>query len=100
MKRTIKQLICAAAIIGLAPFASADAAAGKAKSALCMACHGPSGISNNEIWPNLAGQKRQYLINQITAFRDGTRVDPMMAPMVKALSDQDIIDLADYYSEL
>ncbi|MFT5210565.1 MAG: cytochrome c553 [Flavobacterium sp.] len=78
----------------------ADAAAGKAKSGICMACHGVSGISNNDMWPNLAGQKRGYLVKQIKAFRDGGRVDIMMAPMVKALSDEDIENLAAYYSEL
>ncbi len=50
------------------------------------------------LWPNLAGQKEQYLIKQIKAFRDGTRQDPMMAPMVAALSDTDIENLAAYYS--
>ena len=75
-----------------------DVAAGKAKSALCASCHGPTGISMSPIWPNLAGQKEQYLIKQITAFRDGTRQDPMMAPMVAALSDTDIENLAAYYA--
>ena len=75
-----------------------DVAAGKAKSALCASCHGPTGISMSPIWPNLAGQKEQYLIKQITAFRDGTRTDPMMAPMVAALSDTDIENLAAYFA--
>lgn len=75
-----------------------DIEAGKAKSALCASCHGPTGISMSPIWPNLAGQKEQYLIKQITAFRDGTRQDPMMAPMVAALSDTDIENLAAYYA--
>ena len=75
-----------------------DAAAGKAKSAMCASCHGPAGISLSPLWPNLAGQKEQYLIKQIKAFRDGSRQDPMMAPMVAALSDTDIENLAAYYS--
>ena len=75
-----------------------DVAAGKAKSALCASCHGPTGISMSPVWPNLAGQKEQYLVKQIKAFRDGIRQDPMMAPMVAALSDTDIENLAAYYS--
>jgi len=75
-----------------------DAAAGKAKSAICASCHGASGVSNNPMWPNLAGQQEQYLAKQIKAFRDGTRKDPMMAPMVAALSDDDIANLAAYFS--
>ncbi len=77
---------------------AADAAAGKAKSAICASCHGPTGNSSNPLWPNLAGQKEQYLAKQIKAFRDGTRKDPMMAPMVAALSDDDIANLAAYYA--
>ncbi len=81
-------------------WAAGDPEAGKTKSAVCVACHGPVGVSPNELWPNLAGQKEAYLIKQITAFRDGTRTDPMMAPMAKPLSDQDIADLAAYFSSL
>ena len=75
-----------------------DAAAGKAKSVVCSACHGATGISVNPMWPNLAGQQEQYLVKQIKAFRDGTRKDPTMAPMVAALSDEDIANLAAYYA--
>lgn len=77
-----------------------DVAAGKAKAAMCASCHGANGISMSPLWPNLAGQKDQYLIKQIKAFRDGTRQDPMMAPMVAALSDEDIENLAAFYSSL
>ena len=77
---------------------AADIEAGKAKSATCVACHGAGGHSVNPIWPNLAGQKEQYLAKQIKAFRDGTRKDPLMAPMVAALSDDDIANLAAYFA--
>lgn len=77
-----------------------DAAAGKSKAASCAGCHGPAGISNNPMWPNLAGQKEAYLVKQLKSFRDGTRADPMMGPMAKPLSDTDIENLAAYYSTL
>lgn len=80
--------------------AAGDAAAGKAKAAVCAGCHGANGISPNPLWPNLAGQKDAYLIKQMKAFRDGTRSDPMMTPMAKPLSDADIENLAAYYSGL
>ena len=91
------------ALITALLFASAsamagDVAAGKAKSAICAACHGPTGKSMNPMWPNLAGQKEMYLAKQIKAFRDGIRQDPLMAPMVAALSDDDIANLAAYFS--
>lgn len=77
-----------------------DAEAGKAKSATCAGCHGPAGISSNTMWPNLAGQKEGYLVKQMKAFRDGTRNDPLMAPMAKPLSDSDIENIAAYFSSL
>jgi len=77
-----------------------DAAAGKAKSATCAGCHGTAGISNNPLWPNLAGQQPGYLVKQLKAFRDGSRTDPMMGPMAKPLSDEDIANLAAWYSSL
>ena len=77
-----------------------DARAGEDKAKVCAACHGVKGISATDIWPNLAGQKEGYLVKQITAFRDGDRTDPSMAPMVAPLSDQDIADIAAFYSRL
>ena len=77
-----------------------DAVAGKAKAVTCEACHGAAGISNNDQWPNLAGQKKGYLVAQLNAFRAGKRIDQMMQPMTKALTDKEIDDLATYYSGL
>jgi cytochrome c553 len=77
-----------------------DAAAGKSKAASCGACHGMNGVSTNDIWPNLAGQKAGYLMAQLKAFRDGQRKNPMMSPMAAPLSDTDIDNLAAYYSSL
>lgn len=77
-----------------------DSAPDHDKVATCMPCHGVDGISPNDAWPNLAGQKRGYLIRQLEAYQDGSRVDPMMSPMVRGLSRQDIRDIATYYSRL
>ena len=61
-------LICFAAIMLIAaPAMAADAAAGKAKSATCTACHGAEGVSVNPMWPNLAGQKDMYMVKQMKA---------------------------------
>ena len=79
---------------------AADAEAGKAKSVTCAACHGGEGISPTGIWPNLAGQKEQYLLAQLKAFKDGTRVNAQMAPMMASLSDDDMANVAAYYSSL
>jgi cytochrome c553 len=75
-----------------------DAVAGKTKAAVCAACHGPTGRSANDAWPNLAGQKLPYLVKQLKAYRDSTRTNPLMSPMAKTLSDADIEDLAAWFS--
>jgi len=67
---------------------------------VCAACHGTEGISNNPLWPDLAGQKPGYLAVQLAAFRDGLRQNVQMAPFVKDLSDADIQSIATYYSQL
>ena len=82
------------------PAMAGDIEAGKAKSVVCAACHGPEGISSNPLWPNLAGQQEAYLVKQIKAFKTGERKDPSMAPMVAALTDEDIANLAAYYASL
>lgn len=86
--------------LSISTYAAGDAAAGKAKSALCAACHGAEGISATDIWPNLKGQKYGYLVKQIKAFRDGDRKDPSMQPMVANLTDEDIENLAAHFSSL
>jgi cytochrome c553 len=91
-------LFAAMASVSSSAFAAGDAAAGKSKSAVCVACHGPSGVSSSDIWPNLAGQKQVYIMKQLKAFREGTRTDPLMSGMAKPLSDEDIENLAAYFS--
>ena len=94
----------AVGVIGLAALAagetkpSAAAAAGREKSKVCAGCHGPKGISDNPIYPHLAAQQEQYLFQSMKAYRDGGRKDPQMSPMVENLSDQDLRDLAAFYS--
>lgn len=97
----MKKILLTGLALGVcATVQAADIEAGKGKSAPCVACHGANGISNNPEWPNLAGQKEKYLAMQLTAFRDGQRQNPLMSPMAKPLSDEDIANLAAYYSSL
>lgn len=78
--------------------AASDAAAGKALAKNCAACHGETGVGTNPAWPNIAGQKADYLVNTLKAFRAGLRKDPMMAGVVRGLSDADIASLAAFYA--
>lgn len=80
---------------------AADPEAGKAQySATCVACHGPSGISIAPIYPNVAGQKEPYLVEQLKAYRDGSRTNLIMAPMARDLTDTQIVNLAAYMATL
>jgi cytochrome c553 len=101
MSKTIT-LSCAVAVLLMVTVAvhAGDIIAGKARSASCAGCHGAQGISSNPLWPNLAGQQAGYLVKQLTAFRDGSRTDPMMTPMAKPLTDEDIRNLAAWYNSL
>lgn len=71
---------------------------GQAKAAVCVACHGINGNSVNPEWPNLAGQHETYIKHQLTAYKSDARQNPLMTPMAKPLSDEDMADLGAYYS--
>ncbi|MBE9548968.1 MAG: cytochrome c [Proteobacteria bacterium] len=77
-----------------------DAAAGKEKSALCVACHGADGNGTDPSYPRLAGQHQDYLAKALHDYKAGERKNPIMAGMVAALNDDDIENLAAYYASL
>lgn len=81
--------------------ASGDAEAGKSKAGLCAGCHGATGISAIDAYPNLAGQHADYIVKQLKAFKNGTdRSDPVMSGMAAALSEQDMADIGAYFNSL
>ncbi|MGZ8944404.1 MAG: c-type cytochrome [Methylococcaceae bacterium] len=80
------------------PVFAADITAGEQKAATCLGCHGPKGKSSSAQWPNLAAQQSPYIVNQLNAFKMGTRNNPMMQSMAANLNDDDINNLAAYYS--
>ena len=75
-----------------------DAEAGKARAAVCMACHGPDGNSVNPEWPTLAGQHTSYIVDQLKAFQEGRRQNVLMSPMAMGLTPDDMANLAAYYA--
>lgn len=98
--KKITMAIAATVLMASPAFAGGDAAAGKAKAGMCAACHGANGVSAVPMYPNLAGQKEAYLVKQLKAFKAGTRKDPVMGPMAAPLSDDDMANLAAYFSSL
>ena len=78
-----------------------DTKAGRQKVAgVCQACHGMDGLSKNPESPNLAGQIPQYLVKAINEYRNGTRKSGAMNIGPKDLPDEDIPNIAAYYSSL
>jgi cytochrome c553 len=77
------------------------AAAGgiEAKAQVCFACHGPKGASTNEKYPVIAGQQQYYLYLQLKDFKAGRRENAEMQPIVAALATEDIMPLAEYFSQ-
>lgn len=80
--------------------AGGSSASSMTETTTCIACHGQNGISLSPTWPTLAGQHEDYLVHALNQYRDGTRKDPIMAPLVAALTDSDVALLAKYYSRL
>ena len=80
--------------------AAADAVAGKGKAGMCAVCHGLDGIAKQPDAANLAGESTFYLTRQLEAFRSGERKHEQMSIIAQGLSDEDIADLAGWYSSL
>lgn len=76
------------------------AAKGSAQgAAACITCHGERG-EGSAAFPRLAGTGSQYLREQLDAFADASRANPIMAPIAKALTPHERASLALYYSRL
>jgi cytochrome c553 len=71
-----------------------------AKARMCANCHGEDGIAVVPGAANLAGQQKEYLIEQLRAFRSGRRQNPQMSVVAKPLTDEDIEELSDWYSSI
>jgi cytochrome c553 len=89
---------CAAAMLQ-APAHAADMAAARNKAqALCENCHGANGIATLPGAANLSGQQKEYLREQLRAFRSGARQNPQMSVIAKMLTDADIENLSEWYA--
>lgn len=103
MKKTTLLFGLTALLTSTSTIFAADVAAGKAKSAVCAACHGADGIATVATYPSLAGQNEAYLVSSLKAYRDKQRSGGMAVAMqmqAANLSDNDIDNLAAYYASL
>ncbi len=91
------------AFFGLFLFSTTSAAegtiaVGKNIAASCAGCHGEFGNSTVPTFPKLAGQHEKYIVDQLEAFKNGSRNDPMMASFAAAMDDQAMEDVAAFFA--
>ncbi|MEJ6656951.1 MAG: c-type cytochrome [Pseudomonas sp.] len=98
MNKLLVSLVLSLGVAGSAHALQGDAEAGQGKVAICSACHGADGNSAMPNWPSLAGQGERYLLKQMVDIKDGTRVVPEMTGMLTSLDEQDMADVAAYFS--
>lgn len=105
----ISPLIFLFLFVAVAKAQSGDPEAGKTVAmqgnnrgaAACMACHGADGSGQEASgFPQLAGLNSQYLLQQIQDYRSQKRLNPVMMPIAKSLSDKEAVDVAVYFSKL
>lgn len=100
MKNTLALLIlgiCSAAPGGQT--LAADAAAGKEKAAqVCASCHGADGNSTDPQYPLLAGQYADYIVQALKEYQNGNRKNPIMSGFAAGLSEEDMENLAAWFS--
>jgi len=92
-------LAVAGAALAQTPAGSAEA--GRKKAAMCEGCHGIPGYRTAYpvvyAVPKLGGQRPEYLVKALQAYRSGERWHPTMRGIAAGLTDEDMADLAAYY---
>ena len=102
MTRTLTLLLALAGVFSIAH--AQDAQRGSTKVQMCIGCHGIVGYQADfpQVYkvPKIAGQDAKYIASALTQYRSGDRKHPTMHSIASSLSDQDIADVAAYYSQL
>jgi cytochrome c553 len=107
LKSTVFATISALAVsfVTVAAFAQdikGDPKAGESKNAMCIGCHGIKGYQASfpEVYkvPMISGQSAKYIVSSLNAYKKGERKHPSMRGIAETLTDQDMADLAAYYS--
>lgn len=99
MRKTVLVLIVAT--IGGTAWAGGDAIVGQQKAQVCAACHGTTGVSTYEQTqaPIIAGQYADYIVRSLKDYQSGSRENAVMSGMSANLSEQDMEDIAAYYTK-
>ncbi len=96
--------LAALAPAALAQNVTGNAAAGKEKNSMCIGCHGIVGYRTAypEVYPvpMIGGQQAAYIISALKEYKSGARWHPSMRAIADSLSEQDMADLAAYFSQV
>ena len=96
-------LLALASVANLALAADGDPKAAENKIAMCVGCHGIQGYKASfpEVFPipKIGGQSAKYIESALKAYQKGDRKNPSMVGIARGLSEQDIADIAAYYSQ-
>jgi len=101
MRKSFCILMTLFAVTGV--MAQGDAEQGKQRAFTCMGCHGQDGIRNaypGYRVPKLGGQGEEYIMIALKAYRSGERSHPTMRGHAASLSDEDIANIAAYFSSI
>jgi len=97
-------LLLALPALAQAPAQAGNAQAGKNKTSMCEGCHGipdyKTAYPHVYHVPMIEGQQPVYIVNALQAYKSGARSHPTMRGIAQGLSEQDMADLAAYYSSL
>ncbi|WP_407334116.1 c-type cytochrome [Enterovibrio sp. 27052020O] len=86
----------------LANMPKGDSQKGALKAYTCQFCHGETGVSPRDDYPNMNGQNAQYLYDSMTAYKKGDRggaMGKLMQQQMSVLNEQDMADIAEYYAK-
>ncbi|MEZ5670574.1 MAG: cytochrome c [Alphaproteobacteria bacterium] len=89
-----------AAFVAGPALATGDIEAGRQVASVCGVCHGLDGIAKVPDAPNIGGESTFYLERQLELFRSGERTHQQMSIIAQGLSDEDIANVAAYYSAI
>lgn len=93
-------LLSAGLMLGGSAVSAGDPERGEKKAGTCAGCHGSGGHSNvPSMFPTIAGMPEEEIIEKLTAYREGDLQNDQMSPQASGLSDQDIRDLAAYFTQ-
>jgi cytochrome c553 len=87
-------------VLGPGGAQAGDPELGRQKARMCQTCHGIDGLAKIPSAPHIAGESEIYLATQLKAFRSGTRTHEIMSLIAQQLSDEDIENLAAWYSSI